>query len=66
MGAKLRRFCYWAGAKVAVLKSRDGISTLELLIILGLATIILGATYFTASSFITPWWNNKIKPQFPQ
>lgn len=59
-----KAYC-WMGAKAAALKNNKGLTTLEMMMILGVATILLIATYFGAKDFIVPWWNNHIVPQFP-
>lgn len=54
-----------AVVRFAVLKDRKGISTVEVLLILGVATIILGGTYFGLKAIAPQWWNTYIVPQFP-
>lgn len=54
-----------AAVRLAVLKNRDGISTIEMLLILGVATIILGGTYYGMKTLAPDWWNRYIVPQFP-
>ncbi|MEW6226477.1 MAG: hypothetical protein AB1700_00050 [Bacillota bacterium] len=61
----LNDFGLRAAVRLAVLKDRKGISTVEVLLILGVATIILGGTYFGLKTLAPAWWNNYIVPQFP-
>ncbi|MGB9661692.1 MAG: hypothetical protein ACPL5F_06680 [Moorellaceae bacterium] len=65
MAKMVLKACCWIGAKVAVLKTSKGLTTLEMMLILGTATILLIGTYFGAKNFVIPWWNNRIVPQFP-
>jgi len=65
MLGKLNGLCLRAAARIAVLRDRKGISTVEVLLILGVATIILGGTYFGLKTLAPQWWNTYIVPQFP-
>ncbi|BCV20378.1 MULTISPECIES: hypothetical protein [Neomoorella] len=60
----LKAYC-WIGAKAAALKKNKGFTTLEMMLILGTATILLIGTYFGVKDYVIPWWNNHIVPQFP-
>lgn len=48
-----------------VLRDERGISIVEMLLILGVATIILGGTVFGLKTLAPVWWNKQIVPQFP-
>jgi len=41
-------------------KNQQGISTLELLVILGVAILIIGVTYGVSKDDIASWWENKV------
>lgn len=62
---KLNDFGLRVAARLAVLRNRDGITIVEMLIILGVATIIMGGTYFGLKTLAPNWWDAKIVPQFP-
>lgn len=44
------------------LQNQNGISTLELLSILGVAIILIGLTFGVARDPITTWWSSKVMP----
>lgn len=66
MGKAFRGLLGRVWTRVAlVLSDPRGINTVELFMILGVVTIILGATLFVFKTPVTNWWNAKILPQFP-
>lgn len=59
----LRAWARFAAAK-ALLKGERG-DVMQALLVLGVATVLLGATIYLAYPTIEKWWNAKIMPQFP-
>ena len=43
-------------------KNQKGITIMEMLTILGVAIILIGATYGVAKPVITEWWSDKVMP----
>ncbi len=60
MREKFDALCRRLAARLAVLRGRDGLTTVEVLVILGVSVLILGGTYLVSKPAITSWWNDKI------
>ena len=64
LSSKIKDTGLYLSTWLACLRRREGITTVEVLLILAVAGIILGSTYFAMQSSLNTWWNDRIVKQF--